>query len=293
MIVEKPKKTSNKLHAALFSIKANSFLIILKAVVAVITGSIAIIAELAHSLFDMFASILAYVGIKKAEKAEDSCHPYGHERYENISALAQTILIVVTSIFVMYEAVIRLFEPKPVSSLEIGLVVMIVIIGIDYFVSRYLHKASKDYGSSALEADAYHFTTDLWGAISVVIGLVFVILGFPIFDSIAAIAVAVLMLVISYKLGKGAINVLLDKSPCEDVMKKIEAAILSVKKVKSFHKLKARYMGNKILVDLHIHVSPMISVAEGHSISHELKKKLKQKVPEIKDVIVHVEPIDS
>lgn len=160
---------SKKLRAASFSIIVNAFLISMKAVVALITGSLAILAELAHSFFDIIASIFAYVGIKKAIEPADGSHLYGHEKFENLSSFAQTILIVVTSVLIVYEAINRIIVPKKLEATEIGLVVMLVIIGIDYFLSRYLHKSSKQYGSSALEADAYHFTTDLWGALAVII----------------------------------------------------------------------------------------------------------------------------
>lgn len=281
-----------KLSAASMSLYVNIALIVLKAVVAIITGSLAILAELLHSFFDMCASILAYVGIKKADQPDDSDHQYGHEKYENISSLAQTVLIVLTSAFVIYEAVHRIIKPTPIEAGWIGLVVMGVTIVADYFVSKYLHKASSDYESSALEADAYHFTTDLWGAIAVIIGLIFVLLGFPVFDSIAAIVVAILMLWIAYKLGTKSLNVLLDKCPSDSVMRKIGRIIKKTAYVKSYHKLKVRQAGNKLLVNVCIVVNSQLSVRKGHDIAHRLEKNLKEKLPNIKHAIIHVEPED-
>jgi cation diffusion facilitator family transporter len=167
---------------------------------------------------------------------------------------------------------------------------MTITVIVDIMVSRYLHKASAEHGSSALEADAYHFTTDLWGAVAVIIGLAFVSLGFPVFDAIAAIAVAALMLWISYKLGKKSINILLDKSPPDAIMERISSVISTVAGVKSFHKLRARQAGNKIFVDVDIHVSPSISIRKGHDIAHEVRKRLEKEIPNIKHVSIHVEP---
>ncbi|MBI5061312.1 MAG: cation transporter [Candidatus Aenigmarchaeota archaeon] len=281
---------SKKLRAASFSIIVNIFLISMKAVVSVITGSLAILAELAHSIFDMVASVFAYLGIKKAEEPADETHLYGHEKFENLSSFAQTILIAVTSVLIIYEAFNRIAAPKKIEASEIGLIVMLVTIGIDYFISKYLHRTSREEGSAALEADAYHFTTDLWGALAVIVGLVFVLLGFPIFDSIAAIAVAILMLWISYKLGKGSINVLMDRSPSADVMERIGQIISGTHGVKGFHKLRARYAGSKIIVEVHIQVALSMHIDRAHEVAHNVKKRLLKEVPQIKLVTIHIEP---
>jgi len=268
----------------------NAFLIIMKAVVAIITGSIAILAELAHSLFDMLASIFAYVGIKKAEEPADKTHLYGHEKFENLSSFAQTILIVVTSMLIIYEALNRIGVPKKLEATELGLIVMFITIVIDYFLSRYLHGKSKEYGSTALEADAYHFTTDLWGALSVIIGLGFVFLGFQIFDAIAAMVVAIIMLWISYGLGKRSINVLMDGSPSYEVIERISRIIASTHGVFGFHNLKARYAGKKIFLDFNIHVAPKITARKAHEIAHKVEKRLIKEIPNIKQVTIHIEP---
>lgn len=109
-----------KLRAASFSIGVNVFLILMKLVVAFVTGSLAILAELAHSFFDMLASMFAYLGIKKAGEPADETHHYGHEKYENLSSLAQTVLIVITSMLVIYEAISRIISPKPIISQPIS-----------------------------------------------------------------------------------------------------------------------------------------------------------------------------
>jgi len=282
-----------KLKAASYSLYVNVFLIMLKVSVVYVTGSLAILAELLHSGFDLLASIFAYIGIKKAAEPADHSHPYGHEKFENLSSLAQTILIVLTSIFVIYEAVSRIFskEHAVIGSTELGIGVMVLTIVIDYYLSRYLLSASSEYGSAALEADAYHFTTDLWGALAVIVGLIFVMLGYPVFDSIAALFVAVLMLWVSYHLGLKSFNVFMDTSPSAEVIKAIEEILLSIPGVESYHKLRVRQAGSKLLVDVHIQVSPKMSVEEGHYIAHEVKAGLLKKKADVKEVTVHVEPM--
>jgi cation diffusion facilitator family transporter len=184
----------------------------------------------------------------------------------------------------------RIVSPRKIEATELGLLVMVVTIAIDYFVSRYLHRASRDFGSSALEADAYHFTTDLWGAITVIVGLGFVIAGFPVFDSVAAIIVALLMLWISYRLGKKALNALMDISPSQETMGRIGNIIGSTKGVRHFHKLKARQVGNRLLIDVHIQLPSRITIRKGHYIAHRVKRRLVKELPDIKEVTVHIEP---
>jgi cation diffusion facilitator family transporter len=281
---------NHKLHAASFSVGVNLLLIVLKLVVAFLTGSLAVLAELLHSVFDLLASVFAYLGIRKADEPADGTHHYGHEKFENLSSLAQTILIVVTSMLVIYEAVSRLSNPTVIESSELGVLVMIITIVVDYRLSKFLHKASQDHGSAALEADAYHFTTDLWGALAVIVGLIFVSLGYPVFDSIAAIVVALLMLRISYHLGAKSLHVLLDKSPPAEVVAKIEEVIRSTEGVRSFHKLRARQAGSRILIEVHIQVSSDMTVKESHLLSHEVKERLMKEVTSIKEATIHVEP---
>lgn len=290
MTGEQPSHGQKKLRAASFSLFVNVFLTALKLAVVFVTGSVAILAELFHSVFDMLASILAYIGIKKANEPADESHHYGHEKFENLSSLAQTILITITAVFVIYESLQRLWHPAKIEASELGIVVMGVALVIDILLSRYLHKASEDYGSAALEADAYHFTTDIWSIIAVIIGLVFVIMGYPFFDSLAAIVVAIMMLFISYHLGKKAIHVLMDKSPPGETLAMITEIISSTKGVESFHKLRARQAGSKVLVEVHIQVRPKMTVAESHQIAHDIKEMIKRELPQVKEVTIHVEP---
>lgn len=281
---------SKKLHAASFSFFVNLGLIIFKGIVFFLTGSIAILAESLHSLFDLLASVFAYIGIKHAEKPADAEHLYGHEKYENLSSLAQTILIVITSIVILNEAAKRIHYPKTIEFLWAGIAVTIVAIIADLFISRYLHKASEKFGSHALEAGAYHFTTDLWSSTTVLAGFIFVYLGFPMFDSIAAIVVALMMLWISYKLAVKSINILMDKAPSNEVIEKVGRIIMSFKSVKVFHKLRARHAGNKILVQFHIHISEKKTVKQGHMLAHKMKERIMKEISGVKDVLIHVEP---
>ena len=288
------QETKAKLKAASVSILANSSLIVVKLAVALFTGSIAILAEAFHSLFDLLASVFAYLGIRQASKPADEEHHYGHEKFENLSSLAQTLLIVLTAFFVIYESIGRILDPHhTVSNIPVAAGIMLLTLIIDIAVARYLHRISGETASAALEADAYHFSTDLWSAVAVLIGLGFVMLGFPVFDSVAAIIVAILMLFVSYTLGRKSLLIMLDISPPRDVVADMRAAIHGTRDVENFHQLRVRQSGSKLFADVHLRVKGSLSVREGHALSHEVKRNLMKRHPRLKDVTIHIEPADE
>jgi len=285
---------SEKLGAALFSIGANVFLIALKLTVAAYTGSLGILAEAAHSFFDLLASILAYVGIKKAEEPPDETHHYGHEKFENVSSLLQTALIAITSLVIIYEAYNKLTSGiHAINEGAIGMAAMLIAIAIDYAVSRKLHATADQHGSPALEADAYHFTTDILSTLAVIAGLAFAAFGYPIADVVAAVVVALVMLQLSYKLGMKAILVIMDRSPDLETMERVARIITSHPKVKGYHSLRGRMAGNMALIDVAIHLPSHMKLDDAHAIAEELEERIKAEVPFVKEVVVHVEPTSA
>jgi cation diffusion facilitator family transporter len=288
------QENRRKRKAASMSIAANVSLTLVKIVVAALSGSIAILAEVLHSLFDLLASVFALLGIRQAAKPADDDHPFGHEKFENLSSLLQTLLIALTAIFVIYEAVNRILHPgHPLDSIPLALGVMGLTLVVDIIVSRYLHRVSSETGSVALEADAYHFSTDLWSAIAVIVGLLFVLAGFPVFDAIAAIIVAILMLWISYQLGMKSINVMLDQGPGRRVIKHLNQIIRSTRGVENYHHLRMRMSGSRLLGEVHLRMRGTMTVSESHELAHMVKHKVMERNPRIKDFTIHVEPASS
>ncbi len=285
---------SNKLKAASVSIFINLVLLAGKIAVAVFTGSIGLIAESAHSLFDLLASVLAFLGIKKAEEPDDLDHHYGHEKFETLSSFLQALLITGTSFIVIWEAYQKFIHPTPVHNSEWGMIIMLISILVAYSTSRYLNKvAKKEGGSHALEADSAHFATDVMGSIAVLVGLLMVKLGMPFGDPLAAFAVGIIMLYISIELGLKSFYVFLDFSPGRDKIHAIESVLESAvksRKITRYHKLRARMAGSRIFLEFHIHVPKRLSIVKAHRISSEIKSEIKKSVEGIKDVTIHIEP---
>ncbi len=284
---------ARKLGAATLSIGVNVALLASKMFVAFITGSIGLYAESAHSFFDLLASVLAYLGIRKAEEPEDHTHHFGHEKFENLSSLLQALLITGTAFIVIFEAYQKISSPSGVEFSEAGILLMLVSIPVTLFTSRYLGEIARKEGSSALEADSAHFTTDVISSVSVLIGLILVRFGYPIGDPLGAAVVGAVMLYISVELLQHSFLVFMDFSPDKRTMSAIEKVLQDeqdAKRITRYHKIRARIAGSRVLVDLHIHLPHKTSVVTGHQIAHDIESRILRDVPLVKEVSVHIEP---
>src|SRR5579859_8125956 len=207
-------KASGKIRAALVSVAVNLFLIIVKGGVGILAGSIGLIAEAVHSLTDLTASVLAVWGIRRAEQPADAQHAFGHARYENLSSLLQMLIIGIASGILIYESILRIINGFSIDVEWWAFAVMGGSLVIDLSTSRYLDKAAGESGgSAALEADSFHFLSDMWGAVAVIVGLIFARFGFKLADPIAAITVALVIGGTAFRSGIRTTGILMDKAP--------------------------------------------------------------------------------
>ncbi len=211
---------NEKSRVAGISVFAAIFLTGFKFVIAILTGSLGLLSEALHSGLDLVAAVITYFSVRISDKPPDKEHNYGHGKIENFSALVETILLFVTCLWIIYEALNRLITGE--TEIEVNVwsyIVMITSIIIDVTRSRALYKVAKKYNSQALEADALHFSTDIWSSSVVVLGLVCANFGLYFADPVAALMVAMIVFFISYRLGKRSVDVLLDKAPGDSVVK--------------------------------------------------------------------------
>jgi cation diffusion facilitator family transporter len=282
--MEKEKK-----RVAGLSVIAAVFLTAFKLLIGLLTGSLGILSEALHSGLDLVAAIITYFSVRVSDKPADQKHHYGHGKIENFSALVETLLLIITCFWIIYEAIERLASGK--TMIEVtwwSYIVVITSIVVDISRSRALYKVARKYNSQALEADALHFSTDIWSSLVVLFGLIGAQLGFYAADSIAALGVAVIVLVVSYRLGERAVNVLLDSSPAA-LTNEIASLIQQVPEVKSFHDLKVRLSGADIFVNVTIHLESGLSITEAHKISHKVEQKICSHIDRC-EVQIHYEP---
>jgi cation diffusion facilitator family transporter len=291
---ERLQAESVKSKVALTSVVAAVFLTAVKLAVGLLTGSLGILAEALHSGLDLGAAAMTYGAVRIADRPPDEDHPYGHGKVESFSALFETLLLVVTSGWIIYEAVLRLKRgPGHVDPNAWGFVVMAGSIVIDWGRSRALMAAAKKYHSQALEADALHFSTDIWSSAVVIVGLVLVRIGGPASplakaDAIAALGVAVIVLWVSVRLGKATIDVLLDRAP-EGLAEKVTETARSVGGILDCRRVRVRHVGPITFIDLVVDVARSIPLEQAHAIASGVEQRLRSIVARA-DVVVHVEP---
>jgi cation diffusion facilitator family transporter len=280
-----------KKRVALFSVFAAIFLTGFKLIIGVLTGSLGILSEALHSGLDLVAAVITYFSVRISDKPADKEHNYGHGKIENFSAFIETILLLITCTWIIYEAVQRLTTGQ--THIEVNVwsyIVVISSIAIDITRSRALYKVAKKHNSQALEADALHFSTDIWSSAVVLFGLICANFGFFFADSVAALVVALIVLFVSYKLGKKAVDVLLDKAP-QDIVVKVEQVLSKYNDVKHFHSLKVRTAGADTFIKFNIHVNPDSSIRQIHELCDNIEKEISRIIPR-SEVYIHAEPQD-
>ena len=278
-----------KHNVALVSVFAAVFLTVSKAIVGVMTGSLGILSEALHSGLDMVAAAITYVSVRISDRPADKHHQFGHGKVENVSALMETILLLVTCLWIVYEASHRLITGN--TEIEISIwayIVVITSIIVDISRSRALSRVAKKYNSQALEADALHFSTDIWSSLVVLLGLICAQFGYFFADSVAALIVAFIVILVSFRLGKRAIDVLLDRAP-EETVKQVESMLAEFPEVKRFHSLKIRTAGADTFVKVNIHLDPSLSLSEVHKICDKIEKYIASHVPRC-ETYLHAEP---
>jgi len=283
MIQEKKK-------VAFWSVIAAIFITAFKIVIGLLSGSLGILSEALHSGLDMVAAMITYFSVRVSDKPADREHNYGHGKVENLSALIETILLLVTCVWIISEAIHRLVSGNTDIKVSVwNYVVVICSIVIDYTRSRALYRVAKKHNSQALEADALHFSTDIWSSTVVLFGLIwYKFLEWHKADSIAALFVAVIVLFVSYQLGRKAIDVLLDKSPV-NTTKIVSATLKEFPEVLKFHGLKARTAGADTFIKFNIHFDPDLSLREVHEVCDKIESEIKKRVVR-SEVYIHAEP---
>jgi len=293
MPLAKQKPSKEKSQAAVSSVIAAIFLTAFKLAIGIMSGSLGILSEAAHSGFDLVAAVMTLFAVRASEKPADAQHHYGHGKFENLSALFETVLLLLTCILIGKEAIDRLLFKKVEIDVTIwSFIVMFTSIFIDFTRSRILFRTAKKYHSQALEADAIHFSTDILSSAIVIFGLIGAKFGFEFADPVASLGVAVIVIYISFRLGKRTIDVLVDRSPESSLVADIRAEILSIKEVEEVKSLRVRISGEKIFVDTVVELPRLLPFERAHALVDEIESKVRS-VRDGIDVVVHAEPVKT
>ena len=280
--------------AAALSIVSNSTLILLKVIAGTVTGSVALLTEALHSSFDLIASVVAFVSVRKADVPADADHPYGHEKFEDMAAAIVGMLILVGSGVIVFESVRRLVVGGEVHALGFGIAVLAISIAVNLVVSARLSRRAGETGSPALEADASHLRTDAATSAGVLLGLVGVqITGAQWLDPVVALLVAFSIVVAGVRILRSSSRVLIDEALPADELAAITEEVrgFGPRGVAGFHKLRARRAGARRYVDLHVQFRSGTTLEAAHATSHVLQRAIRSRLTGA-DVLIHLEPED-
>ncbi len=269
-----------KEKAALGSIVASAGLAAAKAVIGLLTGSLAILSEAGHSLIDLSATLLTYFAVRVSGKPADAEHQYGHGKVESVTALAETALLFVLSAAVIFEAVQQLISAQAhaVKATTAAFAIIGGSIAVDFFRARILNRVAKTTLSEALQADALHFSSDMWSSVAVLVGLAGVAAGFAWADAAAAIVVAVFICIAGWRLGRRTIDTLTDTAPA-GVSERVAAIARQVTGVVAVERVRARPAGAVLFVELGVAVSRTLPLDRVTAIKEQLTAAIRTELP--------------
>jgi len=281
--------------AALASIVSAVVLVSLKSFLTVATHSLGVLSETLHSSLDLIAAVVTYLSVRVSDTPADERHPYGHGKFESFSAFVETGLLLVTAVYIIYEAFRRLFFTQvSVTPSVLALVLLAVALGVDVFRARSLNRVARKYASEALEADALHFSTDVWSTATVIVGILAVWLGERLgapwlryADPIAALGVAGVVIWVGSRLGSRTLDALVDAAP-PGMRERISEAVTQLDGVLTTERVRLRRAGSRHFVDVTISVPRTASFEQVHDISDAVERRVAEILPA--DVMVHMEP---
>jgi len=263
---------------------------ILKMFFGFLANSIAMIADAVHSAFDSLSSVVGLYGNKISLKPPDVGHPYGHRKFEQIAAIAITIMMFIACFNIVHEAIERaIFNIVPnITFYSVASMMASMVISLS--ISIYERRIGKSTGSIILTADAFHTVTDVLASVVVVIGFIGIRIGVRYADSFAATVVCLLIAFVGYSIFRQATDTLVDRGITLDALSKIKSTVNGMNKGIECHSLRGKTVGDKIYVDMHVTLKGGTSVERAHEITEIIEGKLRKTVEGLEEVIIHVEP---
>jgi cation diffusion facilitator family transporter len=279
------------------SVFSNSFLVISKLIIGLISGSVSVISEAIHSAIDLIAALIAFFSVKNSSKPPDKEHRFGHGKIENVSGFLEAILIFIAAIWIIYEAFKKIIYPTEIEKIGLGIIVMLSSSILNFYVSRRLMKVALETDSIAIKADSLHLMTDVYTSLGVAGSLLLIWLmefffkgnHFHFLDPLCAILVAALIIKTAYKLTKEAFADLIDSSIPKEEIKLIEDKINSFADIMSYKSLKTRKSGGETFIEMDLIFDKRISLLKAHEITDNLIIEIKKDFPH-SHINIHMEP---
>jgi cation diffusion facilitator family transporter len=276
--------------AAKYSALTNLFLAIIKGVIGVLSGSIALIADAIHSFSDIFASLAVYIGLKLSRRKPDEKFPYGYYKFETLASLVISVIIILTGLDIIIESLNGILAPKAIEIPLFALSVAVLSVVVSLFLARYKGRVGTEIGSQALISDGKHSIVDVFSSIIVFAGILSAYIGYPVIQGFAGLAVALLIVYVGLKFGKDAVLVLLDACLDPETVEKIKSIANHFEGVEGVHDIKVRRSGPFVFAELHLETKKKLSVGKADEISRRLEEKIKNEINDLDDISIKIEP---
>jgi cation diffusion facilitator family transporter len=280
----------------LVGVGGNVLLTAFKMTAGILGKSGAMVSDAVHSLSDVFATLIAYLGTRISKRSPDKEHPYGHERLECVASLILGLVLAATGIGIGRVGILNIISGD-YASLEvprlIALIASVVSIITKELMFWYTRHYAKKIDSQVFMADAWHHRSDAFSSVGSLIGIGGAMLGYPVLDSVASVVICVFILKVAYDIIKGAISNMIDTSCGEEYEKQVSDYVMSVEGVKSIDLLHTRKFGNKVYIDIEIGVDSNETFRSAHDISERVHSGVEEKFENVKHVMVHANPHDG
>ena len=260
----------------------------------IIGNSSAMVSDAVHSLSDVFATFVAYLGVRLSMKPEDENHPYGHERIECVASLILGLILAVTGFGIGYTGIQKIISHEDlVIPTMLPLVAAVISIVVKEAMFWYTMFYARKLNSSAFKADAWHHRSDALSSVGSFIGIGLAMIGFPIMDPIASLVICLFILKVAYDISRDALDKMLDTSCDKDFEENLRTFIEDQPGVEHIDLLHTRQFGNKIYIDLEIAAQRDISLVEAHEIAESVHNNVEKKYPNVKHIMIHVNPVEQ
>jgi ferrous-iron efflux pump FieF len=253
------------------------------------TGSVSILASLVDSVMDAIASLINLAAVRYSLVPADAEHRFGHGKAESLAGLAQAAFIAGSALFLVLHAVDRILHPAPVQHTAAGIAVILFSLVLTLALLAFQRHVIRRTGSVAIRADALHYATDLLSGIGVIAALLLVQVGFPVFDPVLAIAIAGYILYGAWRIGRDALDHLMDRELDHEFRARIRRLALEHGEVRGIHELRTRQAGQVSFIQLHLEMEPTLTLAEAHAIADQVEAEIRSVLPG-SDVIIHQDP---
>ncbi|MBU8877980.1 cation diffusion facilitator family transporter [Bacillus sp. FJAT-29790] len=281
----------NSSKIAFLSVLSNSFVVVLKIIVGLFTGSVAVLSEAIHSSLDLMASLIAFFSVRISNRPADKVHPYGHGKVENLSGTIETLLIFIAGIWIIYECIHKLINPEPIQLPLLGIVVMLLGAVINFVVSKIVRRTADKTKSVAMKSNAIHLLTDVYTSLGVAVSLLLVSLtGWYFLDPIIGIILAVYIMFEASKLMKESFPPLMDARLSPDEERNLMKLIESYKEEYiEYHDFRTRRSGRYEYVDFHLVVPSHYSIETAHELCNQIEEDINHLFTHAQ-VLIHLEP---